>query len=153
LGYIHKKEKIESIPLRGNIGQKFIDFFENKKLREKSELENYSETTYEEDSLNKNKLDFITTEEIKHFGGNKGKGFRKKKKLKHENSTDNLIKNKNNPENNLNSIRNKKSNLGIYSTTSILSSLRNSDSNVMVNKNQEHFVQKVKQRLERINRW
>lgn len=135
----------------GNVGQKFIDFFENKKKKIKADSYNDSEISYENVLISKDKSSTKINEENEYYK-NKENGLSELfKKFQTENSTRNLISNEKSFENNLNSISNQKDNIHIYSSSNF-SNVRNSEQNISKNKSKKHFVQKVKERLERINR-
>lgn len=154
LGYVHKKQKIESIRHKDNIGQKFIDYFENKQKMKRNELDNDSEITNEEENLgNKYNFDTKTTEEKDYVANNKENGFTDVfMKLKSDGFTRNLVSSDRKPENNLNpGDSNNKDKIFFYSSSNI-SNLRNSESNLSPTKNQKHFTERVKKRLERIKK-
>lgn len=157
LGFVQKKEKIESIKLRNNIGEKFIEFFEKKKMQNKIDLENDSELSNEQDNLSYSfKFDTKTSEEKNYFAVEKQNGFSGLlKKLKSEESTRNLIKSDRNAENTLHGgvYNDNNENMYFYSSSNVSNNLKNPEANFLLNKkNQKHFIQRVKERIERINR-
>jgi len=164
LGNVHKKEKIESIPNKGlNIGQKFINYFQRKNNNNKiPELDNKNEHLNEINQFTKTKFDTKTTDDINYNNNYFSNNLDEKdynfseifKKMNSLDPTRNLgfLKSERSCENNINIVDDYKEKIYFNSNTNF-SNFKKMESKAFFKKNPEHFIQRVKERVEKLNKF
>jgi len=154
---VHKKEKIETIRHQGNVGQKFIEFFEKRKVQDTTNLDNnYSELSKEGKNTDYNdKYKFetkSTTEKIEYFEDDKQNSVKNillSQNIKSGESSQNSLYQERNKKNNFQA-NDRNNNQDINNNMIVFYSSSNFSSNLK--KNKKYLMQRVKERLERIIR-